>query len=227
MATATSLKAFVLGASGTAGKSIVKALIDHPKFETVTLIGRRNLELANIANHQGFSKIDQKIIDFEDVEKYAHVFQGFDVGFCALGTSSVGLSKEQYYHVTYDYVVNTAQLARSGGCKYFHFISGQRTSKDSSFAWARTKAKVEEKLSLMGFERLWLYRPAGIIKDKSEIKTTGESIGICAWKVLDPFHWNSVETTVLGKVMVNNTFQDSQSVQIFENGDILRLGKAV
>lgn len=140
-----SLNAFVLGASGTAGKSIVKALIDHPKFGKVTLIGRRSLELSNIAQHPGFTKIDQKIIDFEDLEKHAHDFQGYDVGFCALGTSSVGVNKQQYYRITHDYVIDTAKLAYSAGCKQFHFISGRSTSKDSYYSWARTKAEVEDK----------------------------------------------------------------------------------
>lgn len=225
MATATTLKAFVLGATGTAGKSVVKALIEHPNFEKVTIIGRRSLELAGMADHPGYSKIHQTIIDFENVEKYANDFVGYDIGFCALGTSSVGMTKEQYHHITYDYVVNTAKLAHSGGCKQFHFISGRSASKDSYFAWARTKAEVEDKLSTMGFERLCIYRPAGIIKDKTEISTTGESIGLVAWKVLDPFHFNSIETIILGKVMVSNTLLTSDSIQILENADILRLGK--
>jgi len=218
------LKAFVLGGTGTAGKSIVKALIETPQFEKVTLISRRTLELPS---SPGYEKIDQKIINFEEPSKYAKEFEGYDVGFCALGTSSVGMSEEQYYHVTYDYVVGTAELARAGGCKQYHFVSGRGTSKDSYFAWARTKAKVEEKLSQMGFERLSIYRPAGIIKDKAEIKTFGESAGLCAWKILDPFHWNSVHTLVLGKVIVNNTFRVAEPIEILENSDILRLSKEI
>lgn len=219
------LNAVVLGASGTAGKSILKALIDHPKFNSVTLIGRRSLELTSIAEHPGYSKIKQKIIDFDDVEKYAEDFKGYDIGFCALGISSVGVNKEQYYRITHDYVVNTAKLAHSGGCKQFHFISGKSTSKDSYFSWARTKAEVEEKLLQMGFERVSIYRPAGIIKDKAEVNSTGESIGIHAWNILDPMHCYSVDTVVLGKVMVENTFRATQAHEILENSDILRLWK--
>lgn len=219
------LNAIVLGASGTAGKSIVKALIDHPKFNSVTLFGRRLLEFPTIADHPGYSKIKQKIIDFDDVEKYAEDFKGYDVGFCALGTSSVGVNKEQYYRITHDYVVNTAKLARSGGCKQFHFISGKSTSKDSYFSWARTKAEVEDELLQMGFERVSIYRPAGIIKDKAEVTTTGESIGIRAWNILDPKHCYSVDTVILGKVMVENTFRATQASEILENSDILQLWK--
>lgn len=222
---ATYLKAFVLGASGTAGKSIVKALVDHPKFDKVTLIGRRSLDLSNISNHAGYSKINQKIIDFDDVEPYAHDFDGFDVGFCALGTSSVGVDKEMYYRITHDYVINTAKLARAGGCKQFHFISGKSTSKDSYFSWARTKAEVEDKLLAMGFERVSIYRPAGIVKDRSEITSTGESIGIYAFHILDPFKCASVDTMVLGKVIVENTFRAAEANEILENKDILRLWK--
>jgi len=221
----STLSAFVLGASGTAGKSIVKALIDHPKFDKVTLFGRRALDLSNVSDKTGYSKIEQKIIDFENVEKYANDFHGFDVGFCALGTSSVGVTKEQYYRITHDYVINTAKLAHSGGCKQFHFISGKSTSKDSWYSWARTKAEVEEKLMAMGFERVSVYRPGGIIKDRTEISSTGESIGIYAFNILDPFRCMSVDTVVLGKVIVDNSFRAIESNEILENGDILRLWK--
>lgn len=222
---ATYLKAFVLGASGTAGKSIVKALVDHPKFDKVTLIGRRSLDISNLADHPGYSKINQKIIDFDDVEKYAHDFDGFDVGFCALGISSAGVDKETYYRITHDYVINTAKLAHAGGCKQFHFISGQSTSKDSYFYWARTKAEVEDKLLAMGFERVSVYRPAGIVKDRSEVKSTGESIGIYAWHILDPLKCASIDTMALGKVMVENTFRATESNEILDNKNILRLWK--
>lgn len=224
----TTLSAFVLGASGTAGKSIVKALIDHPNFDKVTLFGRRALDLSNIADKPGYSKIHQQTIDFENVDfggKYASYFHGYDVGFCALGTSSVGVNKEQYFRITHDYVLNAAKLAHSGGCKQFHFISGRGTSKDAWYAWARTKAEVEEKLFAMGFDRVSVYRPAGIIKDREEITSKGESIGICAWNVLDPFRCLSVETVVLGKVMVENAFRAIESNEILENADILRMGK--
>ncbi|KAG4065518.1 hypothetical protein HA402_013288 [Bradysia odoriphaga] len=221
----TNLSAFVLGASGTAGKSIVKALVDHPKFNKITLIGRRTLDLSNIAHQPGYSKIQQKTIDFENVEKYATDFQGYDVGFCALGTSSVGVNKEQYYRITHDYVINSAKLAHSGGCKQFHFISGKSTSKDSWYSWARTKAEVEEKLLAMGFERVSIYRPGGIIKDRTEITSTGESIGIYAFNILDPFRCISVDTVVLGKVIVQSSFRAIESNEILENADILRLWK--
>ncbi|XP_037037025.1 oxidoreductase HTATIP2-like [Bradysia coprophila] len=221
----TNLSAFVLGASGTAGKSIVKALVDHPKFDKITLIGRRALDLSNIAHQPGYSKIQQKTIDFDNVEKYADDFHGYDVGFCALGTSSVGVNKEQYYRITHDYVINTAKLAHSGGCKQFHFISGRSTSKDSWYSWARTKAEVEEKLMAMGFERVSIYRPGGIIKDRTEITSTGESIGIYAFNILDPFRCISVDTVVLGKVMVESSFRAIESNEILENADILRLWK--
>jgi len=219
-------RAFVLGSTGTVGKAIVKALIENPGFSQVTLVGRRKLELPDPSENFGYSKIDQKIIDFENESSYAESFNDYDVGFCALGISSVGLTNEQYYRITHDYVMGPARLAKAGGCRHFHMVTGQSTSKTSLFYWARVKAEVEEELTQLGFDKLSIYRPAGIVKDKNEVTTTKEKAGICAFKILDPFHCMSVESLVLGKMMVDNTFFGSgEKVETLDNGTIQKLSK--
>jgi oxidoreductase len=220
------LSAFVMGGTGTAGKGIIKALLENPSFEKVTIIGRRPLDLPSVIAHPNFSKFDQKSIDFENPASYADVFKGYDVGFCALGIASVGLTNEAYYRITHDYVVDTAKKALEGGCRHYHFISGQSTSKTSWFYWARTKAQVEEEIAAMGFERVSIYRPAGIVKDKSEELTTAEKAGVCAFKVLDPFGLISVDSLLLGKAIVNNTFRVVETKsEILNNADIIKIGK--
>jgi len=220
------LSAFVLGGSGTAGKGIVKALIDNPNYNKVGIIGRRKLEFPNSADNPNFAKVEQKVIDFDDASTYAEAFKGYDVGFCALGIASAGISNEAYFKITHDYVVNTAKLALAGGCKHYHFISGQGTSKTSWFNWARVKAQVEEEISAMGFDRLSIYRPAGIIKDCNEATTKAEHAGILAFKILDPFKLMSVHSLVLGQVIANNTFRVVEAKsETLSNGDILKLAK--
>jgi len=47
--------------------------------------------------------------------------------------------QEGFYRVDHDYVVNSAQLARKGGCSQFHLVSSVGANKNSSFLYPRTK----------------------------------------------------------------------------------------
>jgi len=44
-----------------------------------------------------------------------------------------------FYRVDHDYVVNSARLAKDGGCSQFHVVSSVGANKDSSFLYNRTK----------------------------------------------------------------------------------------
>jgi len=46
-----------------------------------------------------------------------------------------------FYRVDHDYVVNSAQLAKNGGCSQFHIISSVGANKDSSFLYVRAKVR--------------------------------------------------------------------------------------
>ena len=44
-----------------------------------------------------------------------------------------------FYRVDHDYVVNSARLAKDGGCSQFHVISSVGANKDSLFLYNKTK----------------------------------------------------------------------------------------
>jgi len=44
-----------------------------------------------------------------------------------------------FYRVDHDFVINSAQLAKNGGCSQFHLISSVGANKDSSFLYTRAK----------------------------------------------------------------------------------------
>jgi hypothetical protein len=53
-----------------------------------------------------------------------------------------------------------------------------------------------------------------------------EKAGICAFKILDPFQLMSVDSLVLGKMIVDNTFFGSvEKVETLENCAIQKLAK--
>jgi len=49
------------------------------------------------------------------------------------------LMQAGFYRIDHDYVANSAQLAKKGGCSQFHLVSSGSANKNSSFLYARTK----------------------------------------------------------------------------------------
>jgi oxidoreductase len=76
--------AFVVGYTGEVGKELVKELAARSVFSRVVLVGRRPVELPT---GPGYEKLEQVVVDFDKIEEHRSVFQGLDVGFCALGTT--------------------------------------------------------------------------------------------------------------------------------------------
>ena len=152
----TQLTAFILGATGEIGKELLQSLAVHQSIKNVVAIGRCKLEL----DEDKFKNVQQSIIDFDRIEDYAQSFQGFDVGYCCLGTTKGKSGKEGFYKVDHDYVVECARLAKEGGCKHFNLVSSQGANKDSWLFYPKTKGQAEADVEKLEFDRLSIYRPA-------------------------------------------------------------------
>lgn len=147
-------RVFVLGASGEVGKELVNELASNDMFPKVVLMGRRNIDL----NGDKFNKIEQKVVDFDKLD--ADTFRGFDAGFCCLGTTKGKAGEAGFVKVDHDYVVDAAKLAKEGGCKEFHLVTSSNANKNSWFLYPKTKGRVEEDVTQLGFDHLAIYRPA-------------------------------------------------------------------
>ena len=81
--------------------------------------------------------------------------------FC-LGISATQVSGEaEYRRITHDFALAAARALRAGSpAAAFHFISGQGTSVDSRFMWARVKGETERDLMAQFDAVCW--RPAAI-----------------------------------------------------------------
>ena len=183
----------VSGATGECGKEIVKELSKQPLITSVTLIGRRQIDLPETSFEEGtdYTKFKQVVVDFDNLEEYSDAFQGFDMGFCALGTTiKKAGNKATFYRVDHDYVVNAATMAKAGGCKHMivskstsirtskHFgifsaavdltptftctVSSTSANKNSFIYYSKVKGRMEEDVTAIGFERLTIARPGGL-----------------------------------------------------------------
>jgi len=176
MATKSELRAFVVGYTGQIGQKLVDELAASGSYAKVHLIGRREVEEFKA---EKYSKCTQHVVDFDDLPSHASAFEGSDIGFCALGTTRGKSGVEGFKKIDYDYVVSTAKVAREAGAREFHLVTSQGANKDSSFLYPQTKGLVEEAVKDVGFDRVFVYRPAFLIESNRPETRIGEIVAEC------------------------------------------------
>jgi len=165
--------AFVIGASGSIGKWVVFELMQNPNISKVITFGRKFLlnQFPLLTEEQlNSGKLEQKLINFEDLEKSRNDFNNIDLGFCCLGTTrSDAGSAEAFVKIDQTYVVNSATIAKEQGCQNFSYVSSQGSNAQSSFLYMKSKGETENKLTNLNFTRLQLYRP-GILDGRDNTR---------------------------------------------------------
>jgi hypothetical protein len=146
-----------------------------------------------------------------------------------LGVSSVGISKEEYRHITFDLTLSAAQvLAGLNPDMTFCYVTGAGTdsSEKGRIAWARVKGATENAL-LRLFKNAYMFRP-GFMKASSGQKNLKSWYKYIEWlyplgRKLYPGGFCTLRE--VGQAMINVAAK-GYSKQILEVKDIVALAKA-
>src|ERR1700681_711116 len=154
------MKAVIFGATGMVGKGVLLECLDDPRVEIVLVVVRNPIGVS----HPKLREIIHE--DFFDLSTIQAQFTDLDACFFCIGVSSVGMSKSEYYHVTYDLTVAAARViaAATSGRLTFCYVSGEGTdsTEGGRTAWARTKGMTENALPRLPFKAAYMFRPAFI-----------------------------------------------------------------
>lgn len=210
--------ALVLGASGETGKEVVRQLVGSESYSQVTVITRRQLDLP-------YEKVQQKIVDFDQLDQFSSAFSGVDTAFCCLGTTRAAAGAEGFVKVDYDYVLQSAKLLHSNNCSDFHLLTSRGANKDSWFLYPSTKGKVEAAVAEVGFPRLSVYRPGLLLcerPDRPRRMLEEFAQKVAGW--IDKSYGWSIPTNLLASAMVSNAGREQASaVEILEHHDIVNI----
>jgi len=149
------MKAIITGATGMVGEGVLLECLEAPDVEQVLVINRKPGGVA----HPKLREVLHG--DFFNLLPIEQQLTGFDACFFCLGVSSVGMSKEEYRHVTYDRTLNVARLlSKLNPATTFCYVTGAGTdsSEQGSVAWARVKGATENALFRL-FKRAYMFRP--------------------------------------------------------------------
>lgn len=220
----TKKRALLLGASGLTGSHLLRFLLDDDRYDRVVALNRRPLNI----QHQ---KLQQAVIDFEQLNGQPTLLQADDV-FCCLGaTIKKAGSRENFVKVDHTYPLSCARLAKAAGAKRFIIITSLGAHPKSPNFYLRTKGSLEEELKSLRYERLVIVRPSLLLGKRAERRFL-ESVAIKVMPALAPLlmgplrRYRAIEAQKVAWCMVHLASNGSESVRIVESDELEKLYSA-
>lgn len=217
------IKAIITGATGMVGEGVLLECLDHSDVEQVLVVNRK----PGGVSHPKLREIIHT--DFFDLAPIESQLIGYNACFFCLGTSSVGMSAEEYKHVTYDLTLNVARLlAKLNPEMTFCYVTGAGTdsSEQGRTAWARVKGATENALMRL-FKLSYMFRP-GFMKASPGQKNVKSYYKFFTWlypigRALYPAGFCTLQE--VGRAMINAAGKGYPK-QILDVKDIVKLARA-
>lgn len=209
------MRVILTGATGFVGEGVLLSLLQRTDIEKVLSVSRRSCEI----NHP---KLEEYIVaDFMDLPSNDPKLQGYDACFFCAGKSNFGMSRKEYYHLSYQITLHFAAAIGANPDFVFIYLSGAGTSSRSLQFWSRTKAKAETDLRAVGFKAAYGFRPAGMkpVKGQRRLQGWGKYHWLFTWI---PRFANTIEQVTEAMVICA---RDGYSRPIIEVSDINKLTK--
>ncbi|MDH4041600.1 MAG: NAD(P)H-binding protein [Gammaproteobacteria bacterium] len=153
--------AIVIGATGLTGRHITRKLLASEEYARVITFSRRALRLIH-------PKLSSHVVDFEEIDKWAHLVRGDDL-FAAMGTTlATAGSKSAQYRVDYTYQAGVIEAAANNGVARLFLVSSPQASLKSPFFYSRMKAELDAFAKSVPFSTRVFFRPAIIRGDRRD-----------------------------------------------------------
>lgn len=164
-----SKKALIAGANGLVGGELLKLLLRGKEYDKVVALVRKPLGIKD-------AKLEEKIIDFNNMDEATDSFQVNHV-FCCLGTTiKKAKSKEVFKQVDVLYPLEMAKIAKEKQVEKFLIISSMGANSDSLVFYSRMKGLLENQLQSIGFNSLHILRPSLLLGNRKDYRP-GEAAG--------------------------------------------------
>jgi uncharacterized protein YbjT (DUF2867 family) len=216
------MKVILFGSTGMVGKSVLRQCLLDADVESVLSIGRNPSGVSHPKLH------DLVRADMFDFNVNGGELSGYDTCFFCLGVSSVGMSEEEYTHLTYDLTMGWAHaLARVNPAMRFLYVCGMGTGGKAM--WARVKGRTENDLLAL-FPAAIMIRLGALRPKHGERSKAPGGDGLLTllsplWPVLQ-WLWPSgvITTEELGRAMIL-AVRNGGPKRVLESADLVALGR--
>jgi uncharacterized protein YbjT (DUF2867 family) len=155
----------VLGASGLIGSHLTQLLLEDNSVDKVYLLLRRSMNFQH-------SKLEERVIDFSNVEVYRNNFPEVDTIFCCIGTTQklVKGDIDLYRRIDFDIPVNAARFGLEKGTKKYIIVTAIGANSKSNNFYVKLKGQVEDAIAALPFESVHIMRPSLLLGKRKEFR---------------------------------------------------------
>ncbi|MBN3519894.1 NAD-dependent epimerase/dehydratase family protein [Algoriphagus lutimaris] len=234
--------ALISGTSGMVGMQLLHQLLK--KYDFVISVGRRKLAL----KHEKLVQLEGDLLKI-NIWDWEHLLMSSSLGgeyqlvreeifekkaeihaFSSLGTTiKQAGSKERFYQIDHDMVLEFATWAKNLGASKFLYVSSLSADPESSVFYSKVKGEVEQDLQKLDYSFLGIFRPSLLLGNRNEFRL-GEWFATIAMK---PLVWlkvlknyRPIHDFQVAKAMVFVANQaSSKNVEIINSGQMQDLTK--
>ena len=205
-------KALVIGASGLIGQQLIDLLLQDENYSVIALI-RTALPIQH-------ERLIQVPFNFDNPNNES--IQADEI-FCCLGTTiKVAGSQQAFYKVDFEYVLDIAKKAYLNGAKKFALVSSMGANKNSTVFYSKTKGAIEEAVTQIGYESLFIFRPSLLLGKRTGFRL-GERIAqyfFTFFSILIPKKYQAIQAKQVAKAMIVCMNTGDKGVHILESNKI-------
>ena len=207
--------ALLVGASGLIGRSCLDAILRDELYSKVIVFVRKALPFQH-------PKLQQQIVDFDNLEYHAHLIKADDV-FCCLGTTiKTAGSQDAFYKVDFTYPYNIATIASRNGAGQLLIVTALGASSKSGVFYNRVKGNIEEAVSGLKFSAIHIFRPSLLLGNRAEFRL-GEKIAMFLFRIFGFIligrwrKYRAIRALVVAEAMVTMAKLDLQGKRTYES----------
>jgi uncharacterized protein YbjT (DUF2867 family) len=217
------LTAVVIGASGLTGGYLVEELLKDDGFGRIRILVRRPLQ---ISHH----KLQQQVVNFDDLKDFSKKIGEGDMIFCCIGTTRKKVKGDNTAYEKIDFKIpfNTARIGIALNYKKFLIVSSVGANGHSSNFYLKLKGKTENAIRQFGFESIYFFRPSMLLGERKELRrgekilqTITKVVSLLLFGPLKKYH--AINAKDVAAAMVKAGKQNNPGVHYFEYAEIMNL----
>ena len=210
----------LFGATGLIGSHLLEFLLKDSDIHLINVVGRNPFHLQH-------DKINNIVIDFEDVSSISNSITGSEAVFVSIGTtmSKVNGDKIKYKSVDFDIIFNIANACKQKNINQFIYVSSLGANANSSNFYLRLKGEIDEAVAKLNLNSTSVFRPSVLLGKRNESRP-GEKIMQFVMPLLDfmiPSNSKAIKAEDVAKSMLNTTKNYKTGLHIYQYSQIIDL----
>ena len=210
----------LFGATGLIGSCLLEFLLKDSDIHLINVVGRNPFHLQH-------DKINNIVIDFEDVSSISNSITGSEAVFVSIGTtmSKVNGDKIKYKSVDFDIIFNIANACKQKNINQFIYVSSLGANPNSSNFYLRLKGEIDEAVAKLNLNSTYIFRPSILLGKRNESRP-GEKIMQFVMPLLDfmiPSNSKAIKAEDVAKSMLNTIKNYKSGLHIYQYNQIKEL----